>query len=116
MVGDIVAAHQQGDGQHRGQDRLAHEPLTFAFCLCLEVSHVRHVAADRALDVLGLDAGERRPDFCQLYARARVMGSYPEIVAKPQYLRDRNALQRRRCASAIRARPAFVLGPVDIPP
>ena len=22
-------------------------------------------------------------DFCQLYARARVMGSYPEIVAKP---------------------------------
>ena len=28
----------------------------------------------------------------------------------------RNALQRRRCASAIRARPAFVLGPVDIPP
>ena len=57
MVGDIVAAHRQGDGQHRGQDRLAHEPLTFAFCLCLEVSHVRHVAADRALDVLGLDAG-----------------------------------------------------------
>src|ERR1700757_537912 len=46
-------------------------------------------------------------------ACARVMGSYPEIVVKPQYLRDRNALQRRRCASA---RPAFVLGPVDIPP
>jgi len=30
--------------------------------------------------------------------------------------RDRNAFHRRRCASAIRARPAFVLGPVDIPP
>jgi hypothetical protein len=41
--------------------------------------------------------------------RARVMGYYsePESLA----LRDRNAFQRRRCASAIRARPAFVLGP-----
>ena len=28
----------------------------------------------------------------------------------------RNAFQRRRCTSAIRARPAFVLGPVDSPP
>jgi len=27
----------------------------------------------------------------------------------------RNAFQRRRCTSAIRARPAFVLGPVDSP-
>ena len=64
-----------------------------------------------------LDRSTFRCDhFCQLYARARVMGSYPEIVAKPQYLRDRNALQRRRCASAIRARPAFVLGPAVIPP
>jgi hypothetical protein len=37
------------------------------------------------------------------------MGYYsePESLA----LRDRNAFQRRRCASAIRARPAFVLGP-----
>ena len=26
-----------------------------------------------------------RSAICQLYARARVMGSYPEIVAKPQY-------------------------------
>ena len=31
-------------------------------------------------------------------------------------LRDRKAFQRCRCASAIRARPALVLGPVDIPP
>src|SRR5258708_17913626 len=53
-------------------------------------------------------------DFCQLYARARVMGSYPEIVAKPNMCVTEN--QRRRCASAIRARPAFVLGPVDSPP
>src|SRR5262249_26231975 len=28
----------------------------------------------------------------------------------------RNARHRRRCASAIRARPAFLLGPVDMPP
>jgi len=46
--------------------------------------------------------------------RVRVMGSYPEIVAKPNICVTEN--QRRRCASAIRARPAFVLGPVDIPP
>jgi hypothetical protein len=26
------------------------QPPTFAFCLCLEVSHVRHVAADCALE------------------------------------------------------------------
>jgi hypothetical protein len=47
-------------------------------------------------------------------ARVRVMGYYsePESLA----LRDRNSFQRRRCASAIRARPAFVLGPVDSPP
>jgi hypothetical protein len=45
--------------------------------------------------------------------RARVMGYYsePESLA----VRDRNAFQRRRCASAMRARPAFVLGPVDSP-
>ena len=74
MVGDIVAAHQQGDGQHRGQDRLAHEPLTFAFCLCLEVSHVRHVAADRALDVLGLDAeGSLTPRYASQHALHEVV-------------------------------------------
>ncbi len=53
-------------------------------------------------------------DICDMYARARVMGSYPEIVAKPNICVTEN--QRRRCASAIRARPGFVLGPVDIPP
>jgi hypothetical protein len=45
-----------------------------------------------------------------MYARARVMGSYSESEKASQHR------QRRRCASAIRARPAFVLGPVDIPP
>jgi hypothetical protein len=35
---------------------LAHAPLTFAFWLCLEISHARHVAADRAIDVFGFDA------------------------------------------------------------
>jgi hypothetical protein len=46
--------------------------------------------------------------------RARVMGYYsePESLA----VRDRNAFQRRRCAAVMRARPAFVLGPVDSPP
>jgi hypothetical protein len=38
------------------QDRLARAAVTFAFWLCLEISNARHVAADRALDVLGLDA------------------------------------------------------------
>src|SRR6266851_4704793 len=65
----------------------------------------RRIAASAAL------SPERPP---QLYARARVMGSYPEIVAKPNICVTEN--QRRRCASAIRARPAFVLGPVDSPP
>jgi DNA-binding response OmpR family regulator len=37
---------------------------------------------------------------------AGTMGSYPEIVAKPQYLRDRNALQRRRCGAAYPAPPS----------
>jgi hypothetical protein len=48
------------------------------------------------------------------YARVRVMGCYSE--SEKALGRDRKAFQRRRCASAIRARPAFVLGPVDIPP
>jgi hypothetical protein len=45
---------------------------------------------------------------CDHYARARVMGYYsePESLA----LRDRNAFQTQSLASAIRARPAFVLG------
>src|SRR6266436_6050609 len=43
-------------------------------------------------------------------------GVLPRNRGKAQYLRDRNALQRRRWASAIWARPAFVLGPADIPP
>jgi hypothetical protein len=35
-------------------------------------------------------------------------GVLPRNRGKAQYLRDRNALQRRRCASAIRARPAWI--------
>jgi hypothetical protein len=50
----------------------------------------------------------------QQYARARVMGCYSETEEALGH--DRKAFQRRRCASAIRARLAFVLGPVDIPP
>ena len=56
-------------------------------------------------------------NFCsstRTRARARVMGCYSE--SEKALGRDRNAFHRRRCASAIRARPAFVLGPVDIPP
>jgi hypothetical protein len=55
-----------------------------------------------------------RQEFRHQYARVRVMGCYSE--SEKALGRDRKAFQRRRCASAIRARPAFVLGPVDIPP
>jgi hypothetical protein len=55
-----------------------------------------------------------RQEFRHQYAPVRVMGCYSE--SGKALWRDRKAFQRRRCASAIRARPAFVLGPVDIPP
>jgi hypothetical protein len=49
-----VAAHRQGDGRHRGRDRLAYELLTFAFCVCLELKALRnaelHAHLARALD------------------------------------------------------------------
>jgi hypothetical protein len=66
------------------------------------------VAAFSSMHVASADA-QYNPQKTQS-TRARVMGYYsePESLA----LRD----QRRRCASAIRARPAFVLGPVDSPP
>jgi hypothetical protein len=84
---------------------------------CLEVSLV-HLITSLGEQMTGRlhDLTDFRLDGRIQYARARarVMGCYSET--EKALGRDRNAFHRRRCASAIRARPAFVLGPVDIPP
>jgi hypothetical protein len=44
------------------------------------------------------------------------MGSYSESEKASQHREMPSTAVARRCTSAIRARPAFVLGPVDSPP
>ena len=73
MSGDISKRSSDKSGTPWA-DCLAHAALTFAFWICLEISHARHVAADYAIDVLGVDA------FRTLAARNASQHALHEVV------------------------------------